>query len=123
MLSERGRSDRGSSGHRGHSGPWDPGLQIERTTLAWSRTALAFVVATAVVIRLLAGTDVVLAAVCAALTLPLVVVISLLTWRRYRRDERSLHREAPLSDGALPGTVAAFTVLVGGLGLIYVLAN
>lgn len=119
-MPKRGNGDRGT---HGSSSPWDPGLQIERTTLAWSRTALAFVVGAAVLIRLLARTDIVFAAVCAALTLPLVVVITWLTWRRYRRDERSLHRGAPLSDGALPAAVTALTFFVGGIGLVYVLAN
>ncbi|RCW45304.1 uncharacterized membrane protein YidH (DUF202 family) [Halopolyspora algeriensis] len=117
----RDSGDRESSGRP--SGPWDPGLQIERTTLAWSRTALAFVVGAAVFIRLLVRADIVLATVCAALTLPLVVIITRLAWRRHRQDERSLRSGAPLSDGALPASLAVLTVLVGGIGLTYVLVN
>lgn len=111
------------SGTNQDNGPWDSGLQIERTTLAWTRTALSFVVGAMVLIRLVARNHVALAFAATALTAPLVALITWLAWRRYRRDERSLHSEAPLSDGALPGAVAALTVVVGGLGLAYVLAS
>ncbi|MEV0085200.1 DUF202 domain-containing protein [Saccharopolyspora sp. NPDC050642] len=102
-------------------GPWDPGLQVERTTLAWLRTALAFVVGMLVLLRLLAHESVIAAAVCAALTLPLGLAISWLVWHRHLRGERRLHAETPLPGGALPAAVAVLAVLAGSSGLIYVL--
>ncbi|QIZ34482.1 DUF202 domain-containing protein [Saccharopolyspora sp. ASAGF58] len=103
------------------SGPWDPGLQIERTTLAWLRTVLTFVVGMLVLLRLIAHESTLAAAVCGALTLPLGAAISWLAWRRHLRTERGLHAETPLPGGALPAAAAALSVLAGCSGLIYVL--
>ncbi|MBA8825111.1 putative membrane protein [Saccharopolyspora lacisalsi] len=103
--------------------PWDIGLQNERTTLAWSRTALSFVVGGLVVVRFIAHSSTTLAIVFAAVTLPLAVVITWLAWRRYRRGQHRLHGRSPLPDGALPGAVAALAVLVGIIGIVYVLLS
>lgn len=107
----------------GAEDPWDPGLQIERTTLAWVRTALSFVAGGLVVVRFLAHRSTTLAIAFAALTLPLAVVITWLSWHRYRHGQHRLHSEAPLPGGALPAAVAALAVVVGGIGLAYVLTS
>jgi uncharacterized membrane protein YidH (DUF202 family) len=103
------------------SGPWDPGLQIERTTLAWLRTALAFVAGMLVLLRLIGHENTVVAAICAALTLPLGITISWLVWRRHLHSERMLFAETSLPGGLLPAAVSALSVLAGCSGLIYVL--
>ncbi|MGP4020420.1 DUF202 domain-containing protein [Saccharopolyspora sp. 5N708] len=103
------------------SSPWDPGLQIERTTLAWLRTTLAFVVGMLVLLRLIGHVSTVAAAICAVLTLPLGITVSWLVWRRHLHSERKLRTRQPLPGGALPAAVAALSVLAGCSGLIYVL--
>ncbi|MBB5155237.1 YidH family protein [Saccharopolyspora phatthalungensis] len=103
------------------TGPWDPGLQVERTTLAWLRTTLAFVAGMLVLLRLIGHESTIAAAACGVLTLPLGITISWLVWRRHLRNERRLHAETPLPGGALPAAVAALSVLAGCSGLIYVL--
>jgi putative membrane protein len=103
------------------SGPWDSGLQIERTTLAWLRTTLAFVVGMLVLVRLIGHENTVVAAICAALTLPLGITISWLVWHRHLHSERRLFAKAPLPGGLLPAAVSALSVLAGFSGLIYVL--
>ncbi|MCI2416713.1 DUF202 domain-containing protein [Saccharopolyspora sp. K220] len=103
------------------NGLWDPGLQIERTTLAWLRTTLAFVVGLLVLLRLIGHESTVAAAICAVLTLPLGITVSWLVWRRHLHSERRLHTRKPLPGGALPAAVTTLSVLVGCSGLIYVL--
>ncbi|MER6990670.1 DUF202 domain-containing protein [Saccharopolyspora hirsuta] len=102
-------------------GPWDPGLQIERTTLAWLRTTLAFVVGLLVLLRLIGHESALAALICALLTLPLGLAISWLVWRRHLHSERRLRERAPLPGAALPAAVTALAVLAGGAGLAYVL--
>ncbi|QUH04779.1 DUF202 domain-containing protein [Saccharopolyspora erythraea] len=104
-------------------GPWDPGLQNERTTLAWLRTILSFAVGLLVLLRLIAHNSLAAATACAVFTLPLCAGIALVTWRRHRRTERSLRAEAPLPDGILPAAVAVLAVLGGCTGLVYVLTT
>ena len=102
-------------------GPWDPGLQVERTTLAWLRTALAFVIGLLVLIRLILHHSVVAGVVCAVLTLPLGVAIAWFTWQRHHRTEHSLRSERPLPDAVLPGAVSLPAILGGCTGIVYVL--
>ncbi|MCA1188472.1 DUF202 domain-containing protein [Saccharopolyspora sp. 7B] len=102
-------------------GPWDPGLQVERTTLAWLRTGLTFVVGLMVLLRLLAHRSAVAAAVCAAVALPLAAVIAVASWRRHRQAERNLRAEEPLPDGVLQAAFTALALLAGAIGAVYVL--
>ncbi|MGW1677684.1 DUF202 domain-containing protein [Saccharopolyspora sp. NPDC002376] len=101
--------------------PWDPGLQIERTTLAWLRTTLAFIVGTLVLLRLLAHENVLTALIFTVLTLPLGLAITWLVWRRHLTSEQRLHARIPLPGGALPAAMTALAGLAGCSGLAYVL--
>jgi len=101
--------------------PWDPGLQIERTTLAWLRTVLAFTASLLVLLRLIAHHSVTAAVICTLVTLPASGIVGWMVWRRHRFSERSLHASAPLPGGALPAATAALAVLAGATGMVYVL--
>ena len=101
--------------------PWDSGLQIERTTLAWLRTVLAFTASLLVLLRLIAHHSVIAAVTCTLVTLPASGVVGWQVWRRHRFSERSLHASAPLPGGALPAATAALAVLAGATGIVYVL--
>ncbi len=105
---------------------FDPGLQPERTELAWRRTALSIAVGSVVAMRLFP----------AALgngwwVLPgiLGVIFSavLWTWSRRRYESVSFatvetrdHTLVP--DGALLMTLAVFVALVGALGIVVLVA-
>ncbi|GAB3684831.1 DUF202 domain-containing protein [Saccharopolyspora tripterygii] len=101
--------------------PWDPGLQIERTTLAWSRTALAFTVSLLVLLKLITHQSATAAIVCAVATLPVSGLVAWLVWRRHQHSERRLRARAPLPGGGLPAATAVLAMLAGATGLVYVL--
>ncbi|PPF70441.1 DUF202 domain-containing protein [Clavibacter michiganensis] len=102
--------------------PYDPGLQPERTALAWRRTALALVVGSLLGLRalpaVLGAPGLALAFVGVALALSVLVTAH----RRYRRVHRILTTRAAdpaappgaaLPGGALPALVAALTAVAG----------
>ena len=94
--------------------PFDPGLQPERTALAWRRTALALVVAAVVGIRVLPSLLGVWAIVPAGAGLILAVVVLVASHRRYREQHGRLTAadsdRIALPDGRLPALVAATTL-------------
>jgi uncharacterized membrane protein YidH (DUF202 family) len=101
--------------------PWDSGLQVERTALAWLRTCLSLVVVALVAFRFAAHRDPVLALALLAVILPLSLAAGWLAWRRYRTSDARLARGAPLPGGTLAAVMTTVTVLTGVLGLVYVL--
>ncbi|MDA3805261.1 MULTISPECIES: DUF202 domain-containing protein [unclassified Clavibacter] len=109
--------------------PFDPGLQPERTALAWRRTALALVVGSLFGLRALpallgpAGLVVAAAGVIAALAVLATAHL------RYRRVHRILTAgpagpgTTALPGGALPALVAALTACAGLAALALALAR
>lgn len=101
-------------GHR------DPGLQPERTDLAWGRTALALVVAAAVFLRWMplygwfAGVLVATAALTA-------LGITLARRRRYRRAVRGISQERMRADVRSALFLSAAVVVLAALGIYTVL--
>lgn len=98
--------------------PWDPGLQNERTALAWTRTVLSLLGAALVVARLAAATHLALAITLAAGSLVLGGTALYLVGRRHRRAAASLYTERPLPDGRLPAAATVLVVLIGVIGLM-----
>ena len=105
---------------------FDPGLQPERTELAWRRTALSIAVGSVVAMRLLPDA---LGSGWWILPGILGVIFSAVLWRWSRRRYERLsyptvdirdHTLVP--DGALLLTLAVFVVLVGALGIAVLVA-
>ncbi|GAB3906125.1 hypothetical protein GCM10029964_102410 [Kibdelosporangium lantanae] len=101
--------------------PWDRGLQVERTALAWLRTCLALVAVALVAFRFAAHHSLPLALVLFAGVLAFGLFAGVLAWRRYRTSDEHLTEDKPLPGGGLAGLMTAMTVLTGTLGLAYVL--
>jgi len=103
--------------------PFDPGLQPERTLLAWRRTFLALGVAGAVAVRFAAEVS-----LYAAIPLGLVLVALALTGylrvaRRYRRVHEGLHARGALATGGVTITIMALTLLTVALSVVVYLAG
>lgn len=102
-------------------GPWDPGLQLERTSLAWRRTALLVLVAACAAAKLTWGGGgpvllvIALLVVCSASLVPLAA-------RRHRRCHAALTALRPLPGGGLIAYTSAAVLLGGALMLAYRLA-
>lgn len=97
----------------GAPGPWDSGLQIERSNLAWRRTALGLTAALALASRFLTGSH-----PWAGLVLPLAAVaaggaVMAAAARRSGRFDRWLRaREAGEAVPKAPGGRLLFTAAV-----------
>ncbi|TDE10400.1 DUF202 domain-containing protein [Jiangella asiatica] len=101
---------------------FDDGAQNERTSLAWTRTALSLLVGVVLASRLAAEPLGAAAFVFGLVVVPLPVAILLLARRRYRRSHEALHADRTLPDGRLPGLVAVVTLLLAVLEIAYAIA-
>ncbi|GGG61530.1 membrane protein [Kocuria dechangensis] len=98
----------------------DPGLQPERTTLAWGRTILAFITAAAICLRWVSHHGVFVLALF-ALAVSTGAVIYLTQRTRYTRSTSGITAEQVAADvlGVLGLSLA--TVALGTLGIYTVL--
>ncbi|MER6927939.1 DUF202 domain-containing protein [Kocuria palustris] len=98
----------------------DPGLQPERTSLAWGRTLLALVVAAALLLRWLPPHG-----LAAVLPLAAAAVLALGIWLRqglrYRRGARSVALESSAPDPLEILAISAAVVVLGALSLLTIL--
>lgn len=104
--------------------PFDPGLQPERTLLAWRRTCLAFGVASLVGMRFTVDALGLLAVVGGILGAGLAVLAYALAATGYRRSHRALQGNGVLDRSGLPMLLAAGAVLaIGALCALAMLAG
>lgn len=101
--------------------PWDPGLQPERTALAWLRTSLSYAVASAGLARLMTGRHLGLAIAVVCLLLPLALLVAGFAEGRYRRVDRRLRAGRPLGSGLPHLLLVALATLFGIAACGYVL--
>lgn len=104
----------------------DQGLQPERTSLAWRRTALALVVGSLLALRILSSRAGGWALLPAVLGTAMALAVLVLSHRRYERQRRQIEG-GQAADGSSGGGLAALTAaaacalgLVGLVGLILV---
>jgi uncharacterized membrane protein YidH (DUF202 family) len=102
-------------------GPWDRGLQNERTALAWRRTVASSYGAALLVGRLLLDRAPVLALTLAGCSTVLGAALGVLAGRRYRLSDARLRENAGLPDAKLFVVATALIVVVGLLALSTVL--
>jgi uncharacterized membrane protein YidH (DUF202 family) len=103
--------------------PWDPGLQNERTALAWMRSGLALLVAALVLARISAELRTTvglgLSAGCVILAAGVVTAAP----RRYERAAVALHERRPLPDGRVNAAMSALAALLGVAATVIVLVH
>lgn len=98
------------------SRPFDDGLQVERTLLAWRRTCLALALGVAVAIRYGEPPSLPFSLWIGLLALAALTLAYVSTSARYRRVNSALQRDP----GSLPGggaAVLAMAVVCGSLGV------
>ncbi len=96
-------------------GVYDPGLQTERTLLAWRRTCLAFGVASLVVMRFTVEAAGVVAVFAGVVGAGLAVAAYVAAAVGYRRANTALHTTGELNHGAVPIALATASALVLGV--------
>lgn len=104
-------------------GPWDPGLQNERTALAWRRTVASSYGAALLVGRLLLERAPVLAVTLAAFATALAGTLGILARRRYRLSDARLRQGEGLPDAKLFLLATALIVVVGVTALATVVSR
>lgn len=94
---------------------YDPGLQTERTLLAWRRTCLAFGVVSLVAMRFTVEAAGVLAVFAGVLGAGLAVSAYIAAAIGYRRANTALRSTGSLDHGAAPIALATAAALVLGV--------
>ena len=99
--------------------PWDPGLQNERTGLAWQRTMLAGLVCSLLVARLLAEVSLLLAVITGLAALLTTAGLGWIALSRFRRHADALHAQRPIGDGRPHALISVVVVLTAAGALVF----
>jgi len=103
--------------------PWDPGLQSERTALAWQRTLLAGLACALVVARLVWLVSVPAAVVTGSAAAATTAALGVLARRRFRRNDHAVRHELPLADARAPLLLSVLVVLTALAAAVVVLGS
>jgi uncharacterized membrane protein YidH (DUF202 family) len=101
--------------------PWDPGLQNERTGLAWQRTMLAGLTCSLLVARLLASISIFLSVIIGLVALLCTAGLGWLAIQRFRLNNLAVHREEALGDGRA-NALLSMLVMTTALGALLYLS-
>jgi CHASE2 domain-containing sensor protein len=101
--------------------PWDPGLQHERTGLAWQRTLLSGLTCALLVGRMLAVVWLPGAVATAILALAGTAALGMLALRRFRRNGVALVSGERLADGRAPALVTGLVVATAAAAATFAL--
>jgi uncharacterized membrane protein YidH (DUF202 family) len=101
----------------------DPGLQSERTYLAWQRTGLAFAAAGALLVHAATRLHSLLAYLPGVLGLAVAAVILLRALLRYRSIEAAARGKRDASSPRLAAGLAVMAAVLGVSALIIVLVS
>jgi uncharacterized membrane protein YidH (DUF202 family) len=102
--------------------PWDPGLQVERTALAWQRTLLSGLACSLVVARLVALVSWPAAAATGLAAVATTAALAALARHRFRRNDDAVRARRPLADGRAPLLLCVLVVLTAVAAAVVVLA-
>lgn len=104
------------------TGPLDSGLQVERTSLSWMRTALSLAVAGAVLMRITPVQSGLPAIFHGLAGIALALVAAGLAGSRYRRSVGSLDKTGQLStNGRVLALSSACTAVTGLASILFVI--
>jgi uncharacterized membrane protein YidH (DUF202 family) len=91
--------------------PWDPGLQSERTALAWQRTLLSGLACSLVVARLVALVSWPAAVATGLTAVGTTAALAVLARRRFRSNDSAVRQQRPLADARAPLLLCVLVVL------------
>ncbi|MFD7106013.1 DUF202 domain-containing protein [Streptomyces celluloflavus] len=103
--------------------PWDPGLQPERTALAWQRTALSQVTVALGLAHVTSHHSLPLTIALLLVALPLTAVLLHAVSRRTARTDHQLRSTTSLRQGRLPYALTALTVTTGIAALAFLVVS
>ncbi|MFF2927350.1 DUF202 domain-containing protein [Streptomyces celluloflavus] len=103
--------------------PWDPGLQPERTALAWQRTVLSQITVALGLAHVTSHHSLPLTVALLLVALPLTAVLLHAVSRRAARTDRQLRSTTPLRQGRLPYALTALTVTTGIAALAFLVVS
>ncbi len=103
--------------------PTDPGLQNERTTLAWQRTTLSGLACALIIARLIFGHSAVTAITIAAIAIIIAITLGRLSASRYKINNATWSSSRLGTDGRTPAVLTLLVMIIAGGAIGYVLVG